>query len=70
MNLRFLSLYITVYTVIRARMKWAGHVACMGDSRMPAWFWGGKTEEKRQLIRRRHWWKDNIKRDRQGMGWL
>ena len=45
------------------RMRWAGHVACIGGR------WGlykvlvGKTEGKTPLGKRRRKWKDNIKMD-------
>ena len=40
-----------------------------GREEVPVWFWGGKTEGKIQLLRRRHRRKDNIKMDWQGVGW-
>jgi len=55
-------------------MRWAGHVACMGEE------WGlcrvlvGKPEGKRPLGRPRRRWVDNITTDLQeviwtGLGW-
>jgi len=49
------------------RMRWVGHVACIGEERSMQGF-GGELEGKRLLGRPRHRW-DNIKMDlRNGMG--
>jgi hypothetical protein len=52
------------------RMKWAGHVARMGEKRNEYRFLVGKSEGKRPLGRPRRRWMDNIKMDlaRGGMG--
>jgi len=49
-------------------MSWAGHVACMGESRCVYRVWVGKPEGKRQLGIPRRRWKDNIKMDLQEVG--
>jgi hypothetical protein len=54
----------TIIRIIKSRrMKWAGHVARMGEKknvyRLLVW----KPEGKRQLGRPRHRWIDNIKMD-------
>ena len=56
-------------------MRWAGHVARMGESR--SFYRGlvGKPEGKRRLGRTRRRWKDNIEMDLQevgcgGMDWI
>jgi len=50
--------------VIKSRgMKWAGHVARMGDRRDAYRALVGKPERKRPLGRPRLRWKDNIKMD-------
>ena len=46
-------------------MRWAGHVAHMGDRRGIYWVLVGKPEGKRQLGRPRRRWEDNIKMDLQ-----
>ena len=51
------------------RMRWAGHIACMGERRSVYRVLVGKPEEKRPLGRPRHRWEDNIKMDRQEVGW-
>jgi len=56
-------------------MKWAGHVACMGDRRGVFSVLVGKPEGKKPLGRPRHRWEDNIKMDLQevgcrGMDWI
>jgi hypothetical protein len=44
-------------------MKWAGHVAYMGESRGVYRVLVGKSEEKRSLGRPRRRWENNIKMD-------
>ena len=56
-------------------MRWAGHVARMGEGRDVYRVWVGKHAGKRPLGRPRHRWEDNIKMDLQevrcrGMGWI
>jgi len=56
-------------------MRWAGHVACMGESRGVYRVLVGKFEGKKPLGRLRHRWEDNIKMDHQevgcgGMDWI
>jgi hypothetical protein len=49
-------------TIIKSRrMRWAGHVARMGEKRNVYRLLVGKPEGKRPLGRRRHRWIDNIK---------
>ena len=50
------------------RMKWVGHVACMGKRRGVCRVLVGKPEEKRSLGRPRHRWGNNIKMDHQAVG--
>ncbi|KAJ4434214.1 hypothetical protein ANN_22762 [Periplaneta americana] len=45
------------------RLRWAGHVARMGESRNAYRVLVGRPEEKRPLGRPRRRWKDNIKMD-------
>jgi hypothetical protein len=45
------------------RMRWAGHVARMGEGRDVYRVLVGKPEGKRPLGRPRHRWEDNIKMD-------
>jgi hypothetical protein len=49
-------------------MRWAGHVARMGEDRVVHRVLVGKPEGKRPLGGRRHRWNDNIKVDRQEVG--
>ena len=56
-------------------MRWAGHVAGMGERRGVCRFLVGKPEGKRPLGRPRRRWEDNIKMDLQevgcgGMDWI
>jgi hypothetical protein len=45
------------------RMRWAGHVARMGERRGVYRVLVGRPEGKRPLGRPRHRWEDNIKMD-------
>jgi len=45
------------------RMRWAGHVACMGERRGVYRILMGKPEERRPLGRPRRRWEDNIRID-------
>jgi hypothetical protein len=49
-------------------MKWADHIARIGESRDAYRVLVGKREEKRQLRRPRRRWEDNIKMDIQEVG--
>jgi hypothetical protein len=42
------------------RMRWAGHVACLGERRGIYRVLVGKPEGKRPLETPRHRWEDNI----------
>jgi hypothetical protein len=50
------------------RMKWAGHVAHMGEGKSVYRVLVGRPEGKRPLGRRRRRWEDNIKMDLREMG--
>jgi hypothetical protein len=62
------SLPNIVRVVKSKRMRWAGHVARMGEDSGVHRVLVGKPEEKRPLGRPRHRWKDNIKMDLQEVG--
>jgi hypothetical protein len=51
------------------RMRWAGHVARMGDRRKLYRVLVGKPEGKRPLDRPRRRWEDGIKMDLREIGW-
>jgi hypothetical protein len=58
-----------LYRVIKSRrMRWAGHVACMGEGRGVYKILVGRPEGKRHLGRSRHRWEDNIKMDLREIG--
>jgi len=57
-----------VWVIKLRRMRWAGHVACMGDRRGIYRVSVGKPEGKRPLGRPRHRWEDCIKMDLQEVG--
>jgi len=53
-----------IFRVIKSRrMRWAGHVARIGERRGILQVLVGKPEGKRPLGRHRHRWEDNIKMD-------
>jgi hypothetical protein len=57
------SLPNIVRVVKSRRMRWAGHVARMGEGRVVHGVLVGKPEGRRPLGRPRHRWEDNIKMD-------
>jgi hypothetical protein len=57
-----------VRVVKSRRMRWAGHVARMGEDRGVHRVLVGKPEGKRRLGRPRRRWEDNIKMDLQVVG--
>ena len=62
------SLHNIVRVVKSRRMRWAGHVARMGEGRVVHRVLVGKPEGKRPLGRPRRRWEDNIKMDIQEVG--
>jgi hypothetical protein len=55
------------------RMRWAGHVACMGAMRSVYKILVGKPAGKRPIRRPRCRWEDNIKMDlkeMEGVDWI
>jgi hypothetical protein len=57
-----------VRVVKSRRMRWAGHVARMGEDRVVHKLLVGKPEGKRPLRRPRRRWEDNIKMNLQEVG--
>jgi hypothetical protein len=51
------------------RMRWAGHVARMGEGRNVYRVLMGKPEGKRSLERPRRRWQNGIKMDLREIGW-
>jgi hypothetical protein len=51
------------------RMRWAGHVACVGEGRNLYRVLVGKPEGKRLLERPRRRWEDGLKIDLRVIGW-
>jgi len=58
-----------IVRVIKSRIiRWAGHIARMGESRVVYRFLVRKPEEKRPLAKPRLRWDENIKMDLQEVG--
>jgi hypothetical protein len=51
------------------RMRWAGHVARIGEGRSAYKILVGRPEGRRPLGRLRRRWENNIKMDLQEVGW-
>ena len=66
--LLLLLLVVVVVVVVVVVMRWAGHIARMGQGRGVYRFLVGKPEGKRPLGRPRCKWEDNIKMDLQKVG--
>jgi hypothetical protein len=59
-----------IIRVIKSRrMRWAGHVARVGEKRGAYRILVGRPEGRRPLGRPRHRWEDNIKMYIQKVGW-
>ena len=71
-NAELHALYSSRNIIIRSlksrRLRWAGHVARMEQSRNVYRVLVGKPEGKRPLGRPRHRWEDNIKMDLREVG--
>ena len=68
-ELRDLYYLTNIVRVVKSRrMRWAGHVALMGQGREVYRVLVGKPEGKRPLGRPRRRWGDNIKMDLQEVG--
>ena len=60
-ELNYLYTFTNIVRVIKSGLRWAGHVARMGERRGIYWGFVGKPEGKRPLERPRHRREDNIK---------
>jgi hypothetical protein len=58
----------TIVRVLKSRMRWARHVAQIGERRGVYRVLMGRSEGKRPLGKLRHRWEDNIKMDLQEVG--
>jgi hypothetical protein len=58
-----------IRVIILRRMRWEGHVACMGQMRNAYKILAGKPEGRRPLGRPMHRWEDNIRKDFREIGW-
>jgi hypothetical protein len=59
-----------IILVIKSRrMKWAGHVARVGEKRCAYRILEGRLEGRQPFGIPRHRWEDNIKMDLQNVGW-
>ncbi|KAJ4446312.1 hypothetical protein ANN_13007 [Periplaneta americana] len=69
MNLRVLFITILACNIKSRRLRWAGHVARIGESRNAHGVLVGRPKGKRPLGRPRRRWKDNIKIDLREVGY-
>jgi hypothetical protein len=70
--LSFFILYssLNIIRVIKSRrLRWAGHVARMGEMRGAYRALVGKSEGRRPLVRPRRRWEDNIEMGLREVGW-
>jgi hypothetical protein len=68
-ELHSLHSLLNIVTVIKSRrMRWSGHVACMGEGRGVYRVLVGRPEGKKPLGRPRCRWEDNIKMDLREIG--
>jgi hypothetical protein len=71
-NTELHNLYLssdTIKHIKSRRMRWAGHVAHMGEGRNVYWVLVVKPEGKRPHGRPRRRWEDGIKMDLGEIGW-
>jgi hypothetical protein len=68
-NEEFCDLSPSIRAIKSRRMRWVGHVACMGDRRVAYTFLVGRSEGDAPLGRARRRWEEDIKMDLQGVGW-
>jgi hypothetical protein len=59
-----------IIRMMSRRIRWAGHVACMGAKRNAYRVLVGKPEKKKPLGKPRHRWEENIKMDVREMDWI
>jgi hypothetical protein len=58
-----------IIRMIKSRMRWAGYVARIGETRNAYKILVGDPEGKKPLRRSRRMWVDNIKKDHRKVGW-
>jgi hypothetical protein len=69
-ELRDLYSSLSIIRIIKSRrMRWAGHIARMGEKSNASRLLVGKSEGKRPLGRPRCRWVDNIRMDLGEVGW-
>jgi hypothetical protein len=60
----------SIIRIIKKRMRWAGHVARIGEEKKNSFMLlVGKAQGKRPLGRPRRRWVDNIRMDLEEVGW-
>jgi hypothetical protein len=69
-ELRELYSSLSIIRIIKSRMRWAGHVARMGEKRNAYSLLVGKPEGRRPLGSLRRRWADNITMDLGGCDWV
>jgi hypothetical protein len=60
----------SIIRIIKSRrLRWTGHVSCMGEKSNAFMILVGKPERKRTLRRPTHRWENNINMDFREIGW-
>jgi hypothetical protein len=68
-ELHILYTFPNIRQIKSRRLRWTGHVACIGEERNVYKDLMGKPEGKRPLERPRCRWEDGIKMDLREIGW-
>jgi hypothetical protein len=67
-QLQCIARFFGRWVIKSRRLRWAGHVACMGEGRGVYRVLVGKFEGERPLGRPRRRWEDNVRMDLQEVG--
>jgi hypothetical protein len=60
-----MSIYLYLPFILTPRMRWVGHMACMGDRRVALRVLLGRPQQKKTSCKIKHRWEDDVKMDLQ-----